>query len=232
MVYSMARKSRPPAANPTRDLGLEAYDRLKEAIRDNTFPSGTRLTEADLSVWLGMSRTPAREALHRLEADGLVGHEPRRGLVVTRPDHQTIVELYVTREALEGTAAGLAAQHAGNAEIEAMGKLVAAEPDCADAAALSMLNQRLHRLIHVSAHNRFLLRSLSTLSDTMTLLPTMLGDPARAAQSHAEHRRVLAAIAQHDTAGAEEAMRFHLRSAQHHRVSVLVHGAESTTGDS
>ncbi|WP_158744075.1 GntR family transcriptional regulator [Acidisphaera sp. L21] len=218
----MARKSRAPSA-PPRDLGLEAYDRLKAAIRDATFPSGTRLTEAELSVWLGMSRTPTREALHRLETDGLVGHEPRRGLTVTRPDHQTIVELYVMRETLEGKAAGLAAHHAGDAEIEAMGELVAAELDCQDAAARSAVNHSLHRLIHVSAHNRFLLRSLSALSDTMTLLPTMLGDPARAAQSYAEHRDVLAAILRRDTAGAEEAMRVHLRSAQRHRVSALAH---------
>ncbi len=207
---------------------MEAYHRLKDAIRAGTFPSGARLTELDVSAWLGMSRTPAREAIHRLEADGLVGHEPRRGLTVTRPDHQMVVELYVMREALEGTAARLAAQHANDTEIEALGALVAREQTPGlDAAALSAINQTLHRLIHMAAHNRFLLRSLSALSDTMTLLPTMLGDPDRAQQSHEEHLQVLEAIQRRQPAAAEEAMRRHLRSAQRHRLSALI----QTRGD-
>ncbi len=223
-VYILSARSRPhpqdaDAAQP-RDLGQEAYLRLKAAIRDGTFRSGARLTELDMSAWLGMSRTPAREAIHRLEADGLVSHEPRRGLTVTRPDHQMMVELYVMRESLEGTAARLAAQHANETEIEAMTALVAREAAYrGDAAGLSAINQALHRLIHMAAHNRFLLRSLSGLADTMTLLPTMLGDPDRAAQSHAEHRLVLEAIQARQPPAAEEAMRAHLRSAQRHRLS-------------
>ncbi len=228
-VYILAARSRSnpddianPPAQP-RDLGLEAYNRLKDAIRAGIFRSGARLTELDVSAWLGMSRTPAREAIHRLEADGLVSHEPRRGLTVTRPDHQMVVELYVMREALEGTAARLAAQHANDTEIEALAELVAREPAHADdAAALSAINQTLHRLIHMAAHNRFLLRSLSSLADTMTLLPTMLGDPDRAEQSHAEHRQVLDAIQRRQPPAAEEAMRLHLRSAQRHRLSGLM----------
>ena len=211
-----------PETTPTtpRDLGLEAYARLKDAIRDGTFAAGARLTELDVSAWLGMSRTPAREAIHRLEVDGLVSHEPRRGLVVTRPDHQMIVELYVMREALEGTAARLAAQHANDMEIEALAALTAREtlPNQASVA----INQRWHHLIHMSAHNRFLLRSLSGLADTMALLPTMLGDQARADQSHAEHIQVLHAIQQRQPAAAEDAMRAHLRSAQRYRLSGLV----------
>jgi DNA-binding GntR family transcriptional regulator len=204
-------------------LGLEAYTRLKEAIRDGTFASGARLTELDVSAWLGMSRTPAREAIHRLETDGLVTHEPRRGLIVTRPDHQMVVELYVMREALEGTAARLAAQHANDVEVEALGDLVASEPEHQDdPVALSRINQRLHRLIHVSAHNRFLLRSLSSLSDTLTLLPTMLGAPERAQQSHTEHVQVLESIQRRNPDAAEAAMRAHLRSAQRRRLSALV----------
>jgi DNA-binding GntR family transcriptional regulator len=227
----LAKRSRPTPETPAdtgqgalpRDLGLEAYVRLKGAIRDGTFPSGARLTEMDVSTWLGMSRTPAREAIHRLETDGLVSHEPRRGLTVTRPDHQMVVELYVMREALEGTAARLAAQHANDTELEALANLVEDEPaHMDDPAALSVINQRLHRLIHVSAHNRFLLRSLSSLSDTMTLLPTMLGAPKRARQSHEEHLQVLDSIRRRDFSAAEEAMRRHLRSAQRHRLSVLV----------
>jgi DNA-binding GntR family transcriptional regulator len=236
-VYILTSRSRSnpdatvsPGA-PPRDLGVEAYHRLKDAIRAGVFPSGARLTELDVSAWLGMSRTPAREAIHRLEADGLVSHEPRRGLTVTRPDHQMVVELYVMREALEGTAARLAAQHANDTEIEALTTLVAQERvPGTEAASLSAINQKLHRLIHMAAHNRFLLRSLSSLSDTMTLLPTMLGDPERAQQSQEEHAQVLAAIERRHPGAAEEAMRTHLRSAQRHRLSALIQTAKGPVG--
>ena len=222
----MTNRSRPTSETiqpALRDLGPEAYNRLKAAIRDGVFPSGTRLTELEVSAWLGMSRTPAREAIHRLEVDGLVSHEPRRGLVVTRPDHQMVVELYGMREALEGTAARLAAQHAGDIEVEALAALVASEmaPDQSPVAR-STANKRLHHLIHVSARNRFLLRSLSILSDTMALLPTMLGDEERAKRSQVEHEAVLNAIQQRQPGAAEEAMRTHIRSAQLHRLSGLV----------
>ena len=101
-VYNSVQKVLPPL-----DLGQDTYARLKEAIRDGTFKVGERLTELEVAARLKVSRTPVREAMHRLEADGLLSYEPRRGVTVTRPDHQMIVELYVMREALEGTAAAV-----------------------------------------------------------------------------------------------------------------------------
>ena len=73
---------------PPRDLGLEAYGRIRGAIREGTLTPGLRLTETDLAARFGVSRTPVRQAIARLEAEGLLTHEPRRGLIVTRPDHQ------------------------------------------------------------------------------------------------------------------------------------------------
>jgi DNA-binding GntR family transcriptional regulator len=214
----VSKKSSPPL-----DLGQDTYARLKEAIRDGTFKVGERLTELEIADRLKVSRTPVREAMHRLEADGLLSYEPRRGVTVTRPDHQMIVELYVMREALEGTAAALAAQHASSIEVAALAELIQREAEhLGDGAELSRINQQVHRLLYFAAHNRYLLRSLSALADTMTLLPTMLGDAERAKESHTEHLRLLAAIQARDPAAAEAAARAHLRSAQRHRVSWLL----------
>jgi DNA-binding GntR family transcriptional regulator len=214
----VSKKSSPPL-----DLGHDTYARLKEAIRDGTFKVGERLTELEVAERLKVSRTPVREAMHRLEADGLLSYEPRRGVTVTRPDHQMIVELYVMREALEGTAAALAAQHASSIEVAALAELIGREAEhLGDGAELSRINQQVHRLLYFAAHNRYLLRSLSALADTMTLLPTMLGDAERAKESHTEHLRLLAAIQARDPAAAEAAARAHLRSAQRHRVSWLL----------
>ncbi|ONG50278.1 hypothetical protein BKE38_18690 [Pseudoroseomonas deserti] len=214
-----------------QDLGSEAYDRLRAAIREGALRPGQRVTEAELAARLGISRTPVRQALTRLETEGLLSHEPRRGLVVSRPDHLQVVELYAMREVLEATAARFAAQHASEAELAGLARLVEAEAaGPQDSRALSAVNLRLHTLLHRAAHNRYLLRSLAQLTDAMALLPTMLGNPARARQSQQEHRALLDALLRRDAAAAEAAMRAHLRSAQDHRLSWLVAQIEVQPG--
>jgi DNA-binding GntR family transcriptional regulator len=212
-----------PAPTPARDLGQDAYARMRDQIRDGSLPPGLRLTETDLAARLGVSRTPIRQAIARLEAEGLVTHEPRRGLTVTRPDHQQVVELYVMREVLEGAAARLAAQHASETEIAAMTELVANEPAVfADARALAATNQRLHGLLYLAAHNRYLLRSLEQLAATMALLPSLLTQDGRAEQAHTEHRAILKALRRRDGDAAEAAARAHAAAAQRHRLAWMV----------
>ena len=94
--------ARPASSSSGLDLGEQAYGRIRAAIREGGLAPGTRLTEAALAQRLGASRTPVRQAIARLEAEGLLTREPHRGLVVTRPDHAQVVELYVMREILEG----------------------------------------------------------------------------------------------------------------------------------
>lgn len=208
---------------PARDLGESAYARIRAAIRDGSLPPGERLTEVDLAARFGVSRTPVRQAIARLEAEGLLTHESRRGLTVTRPDHQQVVELYVMREVLEGAAARLAAQHASETEIAAMAEIVEGEPAVfGDATALATVNQQLHGLLYLAAHNRYLLRSLEQLAATMSLLPTLLTRGGRAEQAHREHQAILGAIARRDGEAAEAAARLHARAAQKHRLAWMV----------
>lgn len=200
----------------------DAYQRVREAIRDGTLPPGVRLTETDLAARFGVSRTPIRQAIARLEAEGLLTHEPRRGLSVTRPDHSQVVELYVMREILEGAAARLAAQHASETEIDAMEELVAGEVALfADAPRLATVNQRLHGLLYLAAHNRYLLRSLEQLAATMALLPSLLTIGGRAQQAHGEHLTLLAALRARDGEAAAEAAKLHARAAQRQRLAWL-----------
>lgn len=211
------------AASSGRELGQGAYERIRSAIRDGSLGPGDRVTETDLAARFGVSRTPVRQAIARLEAEGLLTHEPRRGLSVTRPDHQQVVELYVMREILEGAAARLAAQHASDTELAAMAELVEDEPKAfGDARRLAEVNQRLHGLLYLAAHNRYLLRSLEQLAATMALLPSLLTRSGRAEQAHAEHRAILNALLQRDGDVAEAAARAHVRAAQRHRLAWLV----------
>ncbi len=206
-----------------RDLGQEAYDRIRSAIRDGALAPGLRLTETDLASRVGASRTPIRQAIARLESEGLLTRDPRRGLSVTRPDHQQVIELYVMREILEGAAARLAAQHATETEIDAMAELVEAEPaSFDDAVSLAEVNQRLHGLLYLAAHNRYLLRGLEQISATISLLPTLLTQDGRAQKAHREHRAILAALRRRDGEAAEAAARAHARAAQRHRLAWLV----------
>jgi DNA-binding GntR family transcriptional regulator len=208
------------ASPPLR--GQDAYERIRAAIRDGNLAPGLRLTELELAARFGVSRTPVRQALARLEAEGLLTHAPRRGLTVTRPDHSQVVELYVMREILEGAAARLAAQHASETELAAMAELVEEEPSLyGDAAALAALNQRLHGLLYLAAHNRYLLKSLEQLSANMALLPSLLTVEGRAQSAHKEHRALLRALSKRDGEAAEAAAKAHARAAQRHRLAWL-----------
>src|SRR5512146_1226118 len=81
------------------------YRKLRNAIYEGHFKPGDRVMEIEIAEWLKVSRTPVRDAIRRLESDGMLQHEPRNGLVVARLDQQAVMELYVMREILEGTAA-------------------------------------------------------------------------------------------------------------------------------
>ena len=93
---------------------------LLDAIHEQTLKPGERVREDEVSRMLGISRTPVRQALQKLQTRGLLRQAPGRGLVVAELDRQQVVELYAMRELLEGAAARLAAQHAGSSDIVAM----------------------------------------------------------------------------------------------------------------
>jgi DNA-binding GntR family transcriptional regulator len=199
------------------------YRRLRDAIQEGEFKSGHRVMEIEVAEWLKVSRTPVRDAIRRLEAEGLLEHEPRNGLVVARLDRQAVMELYVMRETLEGTAARLCARHASDMEIQDLVDLVERERQMhGDFEALARHNVRFHAAIHRGAHNRYLEKSLLAVNDSMGLLgkPLMLL-PHRAETAAAEHARLVEAIQRRDTDAAADAAQSHVRAAQRERLKRL-----------
>ncbi len=200
-----------------------AYDMLHEAIREGSIEPGQRVMETDISAWLRISRTPVREAMRRLQAEGLLEHAPGGGLAVALYDLRAISEFYATRESLEGTAAALAAQHADDTEIRILvARLDAmrALPD--DPRAHARENQAFHEQIYRAAHNRFLLKSLQALLNFVPLLGrTTYNAPNRVQEALEEHAAIVAAIQARDPARAEEATRRHIRTAYESRVRVV-----------
>lgn len=207
----------------TGDLTSEVYHKVRDAIRKGTLSIGERVTEADLAARFGVSRTPVRDAVIRLEADGLLTNEPRRGLIITDLSHQQIVELYFMREVLEGAAARLAAQSASDIELRTIAELSESEADhLGNFDELGEINQKFHQMIMLAAHNRYLLRSLSQLSVTMSLLPSLLSKGNRAQAASTEHRTIVSALLNRDCEGAETAARQHVRSSLQHRMLLTI----------
>lgn len=194
--------------------GQGAYRRLLDNIRAGTLLPGARLRETEIADMLGISRTPVREAIRQLEADGLVIHLPRQGATIRTLDHAEVIELYEMRAVLEGTAARLTARVASAVELAELMDLNAELSAAGAGPAAQDLNRQFHRTLMESARNRFLVKAMSALQKTLLILgPTTLAEPGRAAAAVAEHAAVLEALAARDAASAEAAMRAHVESA-------------------
>lgn len=204
--------------------GADVYKRLSDMIRDGELRPGARLRESHLAELLGVSRTPIREALRRLEMQGLVTHQIHRGTVVRELDHNTITELYLMREVLEGTAASLASRHASQSEVHALRDMIEADRGrLNDPTHLARTNQRFHGALYRASHNRYLVEMLQSLRTSMWLLgPTTLAHPGRGEEALDEHLRVVEAIARGDAQAAEEAAKEHIRKAHTVRLKSMM----------
>ena len=206
---------------PDMSQGEAAYAQLLSAIRAGDFAPGDRLRETDVAARLNLSRTPVREALRRLEAEGIVEHRPRLGAVIRQLSHGELVELYEMRIVLERTAAQMAAKHAAAAEVDALRDLNAAIAASTSAQAAA-LNQDFHRGIYLATRNRFLLDSARALNNALMLMgPTTLDDAARISTVTAQHTDILDAIEAGDANAAGEAAEAHLQTSLRHRLKVL-----------
>jgi DNA-binding GntR family transcriptional regulator len=209
-------------AKPNRSSGSDAYELLLAGIENGELPAGTRLRETELAQRFSHSRTPIREALKRLEQQGLVRHEPH-GLVVTSLNYNQIAELYLLREVLEGTAARLAAQHASAIEIGLLQEMVEKDRALAEQPTrLAKTNRAFHQQVGDAGRNSFLSQALENLRLSLALLPgTTLGAPGRGAGSVQDHAQIVAHIAARDPDGAEAAARQHIRNAFKTRIELL-----------
>ena len=215
---------RAPPQRAGESLGEYAYRVLRDAIRCGRLLPGMHLREAEVSRWLDISRTPVREALHRLVAEGLLVAGPWNGVMVAELDRQQLVELYAVREALEGTAAALAAQHASKAEVQVMLAIASRELEAeAEPQRLVAINGELHRAIYEASHNRYLLQSINSIVDALGLLRhSTFVLPGSAAQARREHAEIIRAIRSGNAVRAEQAARRHVRGALELRLRLQV----------
>lgn len=200
----------PQATDPDRDL----HERILDAIDAGQYPPGARLLETELAETFGVSRTPVREALRRLESQGVVTHEARKGAVVASLDYNQLGELYAVREVMEGLAARLAARFASPAEVQLLRDMIARDRQESDPARLAAANKRFHRQLHLASHNRVLSQTLDPVRRSLALLSgTTFEAKERPEQSNDEHEAIVDAIASRDEDAADAAARAHIASA-------------------
>lgn len=202
-------KLKPVAVNFT--LKDHIYDVLRDAILDmNIYDETTdlRLDERTMAEQLGISRTPIREALARLEQSGFVEILPRRGVFVRRKSLEEVLEMIVVWAALESMAARLAAERATDAELRALRRLAAKFSQTVARADISEYSEQ-----NILFHQRILELSrcvmLKTITDGLFLhmravRRRAMGESDRATRSVVDHMHIIDALESHDTVLAAE----------------------------
>jgi DNA-binding GntR family transcriptional regulator len=212
-----------PAGASKPSLGNAAYTRIREAIQSGDLMPGDRILEDDIARSFHISRTPVRDALRRLEDEGFLVHQAHRGMTVAKLDYQMVMELFVVRDVLEGAAACMAARLGSAAEIEMLVEMTRREREAASSAeGMALHNRRFHTAIYMMAHNRYLLKTLNVLADSMALLSkTSFSQPERRMAAMEEHRAIVEAIQARDSHRAEALARAHIHSAHRTRLRML-----------
>ncbi len=201
-----------------RSLPKPLHDDVAHTLRERIFAGelapGVFLDEIALAEGLGISRTPLREALKVLTAEGLVRHEPRRGCFVNQVTEQDLDDIFPVIALLEGQCAHQAALRASDADLAALEVLHQRLVDHALARRIHdyyTANFAIHEAIITVADNRWLAQVIGDLRKIAKLSRLQqLHAPGRLDQSLSEHLAVFAALKAHDAQGAEAAMRTHI----------------------
>lgn len=201
----------------------DLYEKLRAAIIANRFSADERLTETSLGATFGVSRTPVREALGRLEQDGLV-ERTASGTRVRSRSTEEILQIYEVRIVLESLAGRHAAEKRGDLDLVRLGQAhehmqgLTLKDDPAD---LAHANQRFHRLIWDAGRNATLSDMLIRLHDRVARYPaTTLVYPGRWAEAIGEHGEILEAISGRDMDGAERLIHAHMTRARDIRLRI------------
>lgn len=211
-----------PSLDPNMLKGLRehVHEQLRQAIISGQLPTGSLLNERQAAAELGVSTTPLKEALRRLELEGLVRTEPRRGIRITF-DAAQAEEMALARAALESMIARLAAARITDetiAELRTVGESMRQATAAGVVRRLIALNETFHETIHAASGCRYLQRLLAgQLVYDKAARRFLLGDQEERERALGEHLNILAALEARDEDAAERAMRDHIvRSGRQH----------------
>lgn len=221
------------ALRPVSDhlsLHERIYLELRRALLEDAFKSGERIYENQIAQRLGVSRVPVREAVRRLQQEGLLEVRARGGVYVSSILPEDVDDVYRLRGAVEAVAAGMAAERASDRELAAIGDLVD-RLDGADPERAVLLADKFHRAIHAASHCDRVSQVLEPLyAQLMRFRRATLSLPERARAAEEGHRSIFAALRRRDPVAAESVMREHIESARQALLDALA--ADERTSDS
>ena len=196
---------------PLREM---VYEELKMQILTGGIIPGTRMMEVELAEEMGVSRTPIREAIRKLEKEGLVTIEPRRGAYASRISTEDMVEILEVRQDLEGLAAELAASRMSPEqmkELKSISENYNRAVEEGDMDSMIKHDTMFHRLIVDSCNNKILVHMVEQLQELVLRFRYIYYDNFRRAEHMPEeHRDIMTAIAEGDTKKAREAADVHI----------------------
>lgn len=207
---------------PLREV---VFETLREAIIKGVIKPGERLMENQLAEEMGVSRTPVREAIRKLELAGFVVVMPRKGAYVSELSYKDVHEVYEIRAALESLACGLAAERVTPGEIEEMERYLIEERDFLDNDDVMLTINTdigLHELIYKAARNEKIMHLISKLKEQVyRLRSTSIMLPGRKKASLKEHQGIVEAIAQGNVELAQRLGQEHVEHAEQAMLELL-----------
>ena len=196
---------------PLREI---VYEELKRQIMIGEIPPGTRMMEVELADDMGVSRTPIREAIRKLEKEGLVSIEPRRGAYASEISIKDMVDVLEVREFLEGMAAGLASKRITEEEIEALKHSIDAYRDAVESGATEEIieeDEIFHKLIVDCSGNKTLIQMINQVQElALRFRYIYYEDFSRYQNMPNEHQEILDAVLSGDPETARKAADEHV----------------------
>ncbi len=183
-------------------LSDEAVQRIRDLVTTGALAPGSRIREVALAQDLGMSRTPVRDGLRRLESEGLIREIPHQGYIVVEVSAEELRDIYRVRAVLEGLAAEQAATRLGRVDLARLEDLIEAmalESESADPAQLAELNQQFHRAIAEASGNAFLISLLADVDAvSQRFRRAAVGLSSRRTVAQTEHQQLFDALRARD----------------------------------
>jgi len=202
-------------------VAARIYGAIKEQIIDGRLAPGSRITEQNLAAQFSTSRTPVREAMRQLVADGFALFKPNSGTVVRQWSSQEVRQLFDARVLIESEIAGHAAVHITPAEIADLLELQAqiesggTDVSAANTLRIGPLNRDFHRILaQASRHERLVAMLANTIDIPIVQKTFRRYSQERLARSFSHHRELIEALSVHDAAWARSVMSSHIHSAK------------------
>lgn len=221
----MDRKLLPVSLEGYKPLREVVFESLREAILNGRLKPGERLMEVQLAEEMGVSRTPVREAIRKMELEGFVVMIPRKGAYVAGISLKDIADVYEVRAALETLAAGLAAERITEEELEKLERhLVAVSEDAEhnDLAGWVTRDTEFHDTIYQASRNQRLIQIVNNLMEQIhRFRSTSLAYPGRMRIAVEEHKKLVEAISERNVPLAQSLAQEHVENAENSMLEAL-----------